>query len=136
MKTLLIAFLFLTACGHSGGGDTSPSVVNQPPSQVDHSPHTYNVVFFTNDAPSGGVTFHQVCNFGQAVGFRDDGIISHSYSGLDDQSGIGAANCVNYTVDMTNTGAYPLIVSVSIDSSMLPDFTLSPSQHYTFQRGF
>ncbi len=126
--------LLLTACGKSGGDQSKP--IGAPPGVVDHTPHTYTAVGFISGVPVGVFNTHQVCNFGLSYGFRDEVNSTGLSQPFNLTGGVGAGPCENYTVDIDNGGAYTLIVSITVDGVALPDVTLSPAQHYTFQRGF
>lgn len=138
MKTLnliiVVSTIFLAACGKSGGDQSG--TYGKAPGSVDHTIHTYNVVAFINNANAGAVTMHQVCNFGLAAGFRDETTSVGLSQPSNLSGGVGAANCENYTVDLTNMGADNLLISISVDGVNLPDVTVSPAQSYSFQRGF
>ncbi len=130
----IIILVLLSACGKGGGGAAANSPAPTVP--VDHTPHDYVAYIFSPDSSASSATIHQVCNFGESTGFRDE-TVSVSVGGATPTAGAGCAGVVNYTAEVTAlTGT--VYFEVSIDGVWHPELerVISTGGTYTFQRGF
>lgn len=128
--TLLVAVLFLSACGGSGSGGSATTHI------PDITPHTYTAlaVALSDTASAHPVMMHQVCDFGLSD-VRDE---TTDYI-LQDPNPNGAIGCgpdSNYTLTIENTGTLEIYVQQTIDGVQQPQFALEAGQTFNFQRGF
>lgn len=136
MKTFLIVVttMFLVGCG-GGGGSGAAANVTPAPAPVDHTPHDYVAYIFSPDGSASTATIHQVCNFGQPSGLRDE-TVSVGVDGATPVSGAGCGNVVNYTAEVSAlTGT--VYFEISIDGVWHPELehVVSAGGTFTFQRG-